>query len=387
MQNKESDVKYCGVNQEKIRNANPKINLEELKIHHIYLTERHEIYKKKEIQKLPQESWTEDPVFKQYRFTNVRRELDRESKWLIEKISNNPNMALEEKVLWSILFRTFNKSETFRRLHLPESINILTFGDKEMTLLREAIEEEMERDPKYVWFTPAFNTGGLKYANAFPEKIASKAYLNQPRLEVVGILNDGTEKEMIYKEARDAFEAGEIKDIKGWEQNIPMRMFHMIKNIRDNGIHKIILEATDQKQAYETILSVHGLAKFLAYQIWVDLTYIPEYKFSENEFVISGPGCDRGIDMLFEDKDGMTYEECLFWLRDNLERLWKENGLEYYPDELFDHLPEYDQNYNVMMLENSFCEHQKNSKARKGTGRPRNTYKPTKENNTLENFL
>ena len=30
-----------------------------------------------------------------------------------------------------------------------------------------------------------------------------------------------------------------------------------------------------------------------------------------------------------------------------------------------------------MMIENSFCEHSKNSKARHGTGRPRNGYKPT----------
>lgn len=377
MRNKPADLMYCGVDKDKIKSAKPTLDLKELEIHHLYLTERHEIYKKKEILKLPQDQWTEDEIFKKYRFTNVRRELDRESKWLIKNISENDNMSLEEKVLWSILFRTYNKSSTFEKLGFPNSLDIMSFGDNEVNVIRDTIEKEMEKDSKYVWFTPAFNTGGLKYANAFPDKIKDKAYLNQPSLGVVAIHQDGTEENMLYKDARDKYDQGEIKDIKGWEKNIPMRMIHMIRNLREHEIYKEILEAKNQEEAYDALLSVHGLAKFLAYQIWVDLTYIPEYPFSENEFVISGPGCDRGIDTLFIDKDGMNYEECLFWMRDNLERLWLENGLRYYPEELFDHLPEEDRYYNVMMLENSFCEHSKNSKARHGTGRPRNGYNPT----------
>lgn len=120
MRNKGKDTPYNGVNREKIKNANPKINIEELKIHHLYLTERHEIYKKKEILKLPREEWTDDEVFKVYKFTNVRRELDRESRWLVQNISTNPKLDLEQKVLFSILFRTWNKGENFDKLNLIE---------------------------------------------------------------------------------------------------------------------------------------------------------------------------------------------------------------------------------------------------------------------------
>jgi hypothetical protein len=85
LKTKKDDLKFCGVDSEKIKSAKPTLNEEVLKYHHLYITERTEIYKKKEILKLPQ-PWTEDEVFLKYRFTNVRRELDRESKWLIQNV-------------------------------------------------------------------------------------------------------------------------------------------------------------------------------------------------------------------------------------------------------------------------------------------------------------
>jgi len=55
------------------------------------------------------------------------------------------------------------------------------------------------------------------------------------------------------------------------------------------------------------------------------------------------------------------------------------NSLETDLETLFDHLPKHDRCLNVMMLENSMCELQKQTKAKRGTGRPRNKYKPTNE--------
>lgn len=174
----------------------------------------------------------------------------------------------------------------------------------------------------------------------------------------------------------------ENKDIAGTKnykiqvvEDVVLRPLHLVKYCNENKIYEEILNCLDAQALYKILLSIPGFGKFLAYQVFVDLTYIPEFPFSENEFVVSGPGRDRGLNMIFADKDGMTYEECLFWFRDNLKRLWEENNLKYYPEELFDHLPEYDRNYNIMMLENSFCEHSKNSRVRKGTGRPKVKYK------------
>lgn len=373
MRTKEADVPYCGVNEEKIKNAKPTLSEEVLGYHHSYMTERHKIYKRKEIEELPQDEWTDDEVFKMYRFTNVRRELDRESKWLIKHISENDDLTLEQKVLNSILFRTYNKSSTSTLFG-----NYITdFENLDIDGMREIFKAYAQENPKYVFFTPAFNTGGLKFANAFPDKIREKAYLNQPSLGAVVIFPDGSEQDMVYKEARDMVAEDPKLKIKGWEGNIPTRMMHMIKYIYDTGLHKEILEAETQRDAMDSLLKIHGFSGFLAYQVFVDLTYIPEYKFSENEFTISGPGCDRGLDLMFEDKDGMNSEEALFWIRDNIEAEWDKRGLHVDFNELFDHLPPEDRRINVMMLENSYCELSKYTKARRGTGRPRNRYTPT----------
>lgn len=375
MNNRESDVLYCGVNEEKIKTAKPKLNEEVLKYHHLYITERTEIYKKKEIDKLPQ-PWTEDEVLLNYRFTNTRRELDRESKYLIENVSKNEKFTLEEKILWSILFRTFNKSETFRRLDLLNILDIKNISDSVIDTTRDLINKEIEKDPKYVWYTPAFNTGGLKASWVLPEQRLYECTNSDTELNVLERDTGVFHKRMPWKEAK-SYTRGSPYVIEGIEECIPVRMIHLIKWVSEGDLVQRIIESKDQIDCYKIIMEVPGFANFLSYQIFVDLTYIPEFKFSENEFTISGPGCMRGIDELFEDRGGMTHDEAIFWVRDNIEKEWDKRGMNVDFDTLFNFLPEYDRCLNVMLLENSFCELQKLTKAKRGTGRPRNKYKPT----------
>jgi len=382
MKTKPDDIPYCGVDEDKIKNANPTLNEEVLRYHRQYIYERHNIYKRKEIYKLPQEEWTEDEVFKNYRFTNVRRELDRESKWLIKNVSENPNLTLEEKVLWSILFRTFNKSKTLEKLNFPGDFDILNFTKEDMEKIREIIKEENEKDPKFVWFTPAFNTGGIRATWCFPKQRYYECTSSEIEVEVY---NSEEIKKMKLKEAKEFIKENPDWKIKDYEYDMRMRMLELVKWARDNNIHQRVSSTSSQEEAYEILKEIPGFSKFLAYQVFVDLTYIPEYKFSENEFTVSGPGCDRGLDLLFDDKDGMNYEEALFWVRDNIEKEWDKRGLSVDFNELFDHLPEYDRCLNVMMCENSFCELGKYTSARRGTGRPRNRYVPTEEPEVCDN--
>ena len=381
MKTKPDDILYCGVDVDKIINAKPVLNEEVIKYHNLYIFERHRIYKKKELEKLPQ-PWTDDEIFQKFRFTNVRRELDRESVWLIENISKNETLTLEEKVLWSILFRVWNKSSTFEILQLPHALSILDFGEDEIDEMRKFIEDYSKKNPKYVWFTAAFIMGGTKQAWGFPKNLdmGSDRYDIPSTKEAKYVVEDkdGNEvKTTSLKEAREMTKDSDTLFIRGRENCMPVRMMWLVKYARDKKIHERALTAKSQKEVFEMLLEVPGLSEFLAYQIFVDLTYIPEYKFSENEFTVSGPGCNRGLNFLFDDRDGLTDEELLFWVRDNIVEEWKKRGLDHDIEELFDHLPEYDRCLNVMMLENSMCETSKLTKAKRGTGRPRNTYKPT----------
>jgi len=372
MKTKPADVPYCGVRKEVIKKASPTFNEDILKYHHNYIFERHKIYKKKEIEKLPP-SWTEDEIFQKYKFTNVRRELDRESKWLIRNISKNENLSFEEKILWSILFRAWNKSETFRILNFPEEFNILTFNEKDIDKIRNVVEEFSKANPKYVWYTSAFNMGGIKHTWRFP-----KIYEYKDGKTVKNLVKHNG-KEMTVREAFDKIKDSE--KISEFEPNMVVRMLWLVKFARDDlNIANLVNEASSQKDAYEKLLLIPGFSEFLAYQVFVDFTYIEEFKFSENEFTVAGPGCQGGIDYMFKDKDGMTYEECIFWVRDYIEKEWKKRGWETDLNKLFDHLPEYDRCLNVMMLENSFCELSKYTKAKKEMGRPRAKYDYSKIN-------
>jgi len=373
MKSKDKDVEYCGVDYEKIENAKPVLDDEVIRYHHLYIFERHKIYKKKEIEKLPPD-WTDDEVLKNFRFTNVRRELDKESRWLIENISENETLTIEEKILWTILFRSYNKSETFRILGFPNSLSILDLNDNNIEEIRKVIEDHTSKNPKYVWYTNVFNCGGIKAIWAMPEKNIYECTGSDYIVTVFNTKHKKASKEMTWREAKKFVKENPEYKIDGVEENMPLRMMHLVKYAKDKDIPREIISAESQQEVFEIIQKIPGMAHFLSYQVFVDLTYIPEFPFSENEFTVSGPGCSLGLSYLFKDKDGMTDEECLFWVRDNIHKEWERLGLETDLEGLFDHLPEHDRKLNVMLLENSFCENSKMTKAKRGTGRPRNKY-------------
>jgi hypothetical protein len=57
---------------------------------------------------------------------------------------------------------------------------------------------------------------------------------------------------------------------------------------------------------------------------------------------------------MFLDKDGLTHEECIFWLRDHQDEVYKQFG--YVREQFWSAEATEDQCMNVMQLENMFCE-------------------------------
>lgn len=333
MLNKPADVLYCGVRQDKICTASPVLNEENLLHLYNFIHRRYKIHLRKDVLKKPQ-PWTKDEVLQEFRFTNVRREHDRETLWLIRNITSNPAVSYEDKLLNCILFRLFNKHETSEIIKQP-----IRFSRKYNPEAYRAVFEAAEKaDPHYIFFTGAFITGGMKRA--------LKWYLPK-----------GTE-----------------------EDSMPMRVMKFMEHLYNDRVVPKIKACSSQKAVYDLLRGYLGIGDFLAYQMFVDMTYIEEFPFSENEFTAAGPGCKMGLNFLFEDKDGMSYEECLFWLRENLGDMFQDTlGKPWDPDKLFRDLPEHDRCLNVMSLENCFCELSKYIRAKTGTGRPRKKYKPSKE--------
>lgn len=332
MQNKKADIKYCGVNQQKIREAKPKLNTVAVKHFYDFVTERYKIHIRKDFlkQKAP---WTNNPILLQYKFCNIRREHDRQSQYLIKNISTNPCLSLEDKIVNSFYFRAWNNWDTMKDLGGPWPAKHL-YSSKMKEQVRPIYQQLAAEDPDRKWWSSAYNQGGTKQAWRYPDP-----------------------NEKINK-----------------EDDIPLRVFHIGPWLKEHNTIEKLLSASDQKVAFEAIKEIQGFADFLAYQIFVDLTYITEFPFSENEFVVAGPGCRKGLNKLFDDYDGLTLEEALFWLADNIDEIFNEVHPPFWAGRLFVDLPQEDRFFSVMCLENCMCEFCKYIRTIEGNGRPRVKY-------------
>ena len=309
MKNKPADRAYMGleVNVEKIKNANPIINPEMLKLYVWYQWERTNIYYKKEILK-KKPPFTKDIILQNVSFTNTRRELDRQSKWLIKNIIENPEISYENKLLNCVLFRLTNKGESWETIGYPNMIKDW------WNLTYEKIEKIVEKSKDL------------------------KHFLNGA-----------------YMISRPVFSAKQFLKQKGGIET-DNALFAFLGNVFEYKDFIVKIAKHNPQKVYYNLKKIPPIGTFLAYQIWVDWTYIPEYPYSENEFVVSGPGCHKGIEYFTEDLDGLTDEEFMFWLRDNMQEVCDKAGLKWNPEEMFHFLPEDQRNWGVMQIENSFCE-------------------------------
>jgi hypothetical protein len=314
MKNRPADIPYGGLNAYRIRGAKPLFNEEVLEIFKHYVSERYKIHLMKDVEKKPF-PWTKDMILSMYRFTNIRREQDKNSRYLIDLMKTHGNRLTYNMLCNIMVFRLFNKIETYELL--GGWIDFENYDEEKIrTLLASAPEG-------YHYFTNAYMSSGMK--------AAFNRYMPEEKMSVMNIPN------VVYKFGKDLYER---------------------------------LKKTNSPQEFIEVLKfLNGINNFLAYQIFVDCTYLPEFPWSENEFVLSGPGCSRGLNHLFKYRDGLTDEELLFWLRDNCP-ITPEWCMEHMTD-----LPEYDRVMNVMSLENCMCELSKYMKVKTNSGRPRCLYK------------
>lgn len=312
MQNRARDIPYCGVREDVIKAAHPTLNMEVVGDLYTFIKDRYEIHKKKDVQKLPA-PWTTNPIFLQVKFTNVRREHDRESLNVIENICKRTDLSLKDRFFNIILMRFWNKWESYR---LATGGKLIEFPMSEATY--QCCLSNIAANPDHTWWSGAYYTCPVR---SWHERISLKSQVPAEQI------------------------------------NFSTSPLVFAKEMLTDELWAKIESAPSQKDVFQLLTSIPWMGKFLVYQWFVDLTYCEDYWFSENEFSVSGPGCIRGIDLLFADRDGMTHDECLFWMRDNQQEMFDRFG--YDPKSLFDDLPQHDRFINIMSFENLMCELQK----------------------------
>ena len=395
MKSKPADIPYCGVDVEKIKNAKPKFNLENLRLQNEWIFDRHRTKKVKDSGVC--RPWTSNVILQEYKFCNIRREDDRESQYLIQNISENPDMSLENKFYNTLFMRMYNKWSTIVKLGGPRDWGTPPDIDYYNTI----ITSESERDPSYVWFTNAYNMGGMKRAagsnfiltRLTDDELAGVDMNDIPSYEGAESIKNKSFPDVFYVPSYLAEKVAsldsDLRVIELKDTNIPIRIVKRVAQLKKEKLFERVISCESQKDVFDLLSNVKGYGKFLAYQLFVDMTYIPEFKFSENEFVVAGPGCERGLHLVWEDFDGLNYAEMLFWLRENIQTVWKDAGLEYDLETLLDDKEVSDRFLSVMSLQNIHCETTRYIRTAKGTGRPKVKYRPFDESSVsdLSSFL
>ena len=338
MKNKNKDKLFCGVDEQVIKSRSPIFDDTALSILCHFIKERYSIHIKKDINK-EDAPWTDDYILNTYKFTNIRREHDKASKWLIDKISNNKKDNLYDRIYKTILFRIYNRPNTAEILKLDELSFDTEVEDGWVYVCKMRLNKILDVNPNYRLFTNAYKTGGTKRG----------LYTLNPE--------------------------------SGHYNYAPL---YFIESLRKKHFANELLNCDTQEEVFYKLRSIKGFGNFIAYQIFVDLTYINEFPFSENEFTIAGPGCYYGLQLLTgkdEFDSGfncMTSEEIIFWMRDNLVSEFNKRGYNFDPNEIFSDLPEDERHFNVMSLENIMCEFSKYYAMYTGVRKGRMKYAPNK---------
>ena len=204
--------------------------------------------------------WTTDTVLSEYKFTNAFRAADRVSQYLIHLIYSDAKASGASLFLRALLFKIFNKIETWDRI-------VSGFG---MPVAHE--------------FDYAACDDLLDNLRRQRAPIYSAAYIMP----------------------------------SGGRAGMPKHQMHLelIRRMLDERLPEKLQESKSLADAYEMVLSYPTLGPFLAFQYVIDLNYSTLMNHSEQKFVVAGPGALDGLSKCFESLGEYSAADAILWLSD-----------------------------------------------------------------------
>lgn len=219
--------------------------------------------------------WTEDSILRRHKFTNAYRASDRVSQYLIKHVIYNGDQSPEEVFFRIILFKVFNRIETWELLE--QAFGTIRFS--------EYLFEQYD-----ALLTNAMNEG---------KTIFSAAYI----MPSGGTLFGYSKKHRNYLKLLERM----------LEDEVPFR----------------IVEAKSMRQAFELLHSYPMMGDFLAYQYVTDINYSQLTNFSEMNFVVPGPGAKNGIRKCFQTLGGLNEVDIIRLMADRQEEEFSRLGLDF----------------------------------------------------------
>lgn len=244
--------------------------------------------------------WCDDAIINQYKFTNAYRASDRVSQYLIKHVLYDDDHNYGDTFLRLLLFKLFNKIETWQLLNQHfGAIKLETFNVEQFDKILEQ----------------TISSG---------ERIYSAAY----------IMPSGNQKKY-----------GKIRKHKFHLQLIE----HLIKS----DFHQALAECPTMKSAYQKLLSIDSIGKFLAYQLVTDFNYSRFFNYSEQEFVVAGPGALDGVRKCFTSLGDYTPEDAIKWMSEIQEQECQRYEVDFQP--LFGRQLQYIDCQNLFCETDKYC--------------------------------
>lgn len=264
----------------------------------IFIQERHHIWFDRFILKNPA-PWTEDLILKSYKYTNVYRDLDRNTVWSIINIVDNPQMSQEAKIFNTFLYRLINNPELIK-----ESGGLPNTVDKIPNFLEELVLTEK-----------LFKVAG--------RTVFTNAYFIRP-----------TQPKM--------------NKLEGYVKNI---FFPLLEDLES--LFEIVFFGTP-KEFMKYVTSYTAVGDFIGYELYCDYVHLGVPQWDFNSFVNSGPGADLGLMRVYgkTPKGKLAKDKAITYLRDEFPKFIEKEGL------LFAYLDESCE-VNLRVIEHSLCEYHK----------------------------
>ncbi|CAB1059155.1 FIG00443277: hypothetical protein [Olavius sp. associated proteobacterium Delta 1] len=219
--------------------------------------------------------WTEDQILQNYKFTNAYRASDRVSQYLIRHVIYEGDDSPDEVFFRIILFKTFNKIETWQLL-------LRKFG-------------------KISWHEFDFK--------------AYDAVLTEAR----------NERLSIYSGAYIMPSAGKSFGHNAKHSN----HLRLLKKMMEEDLPSKIRDARSMQQVFDLLRSYPMIGDFLAYQYATDINYSNLTDFSEMSFVVPGPGARDGLQKCLSDPGGFSEVDLIRRVADRQEDEFKRLGLNF----------------------------------------------------------
>ena len=210
--------------------------------------------------------WTTDPILDAHRFTNAYRASDRVSQYLLHNVIYDEERGALDTSLRVLLFKIFNRPDTWEHL-------VTCVGEPD-----------------------ASNFDAETYARALDgrfaggERIYNAAYV------------------MAYPPL-------------GYERKHRNHL-HLLERLLADGTVEALTHGRSLRRLYERLAAVPSFGPFLAYQFAVDLNYTPHFDFDEMDFVVAGPGAQRGVAKCFTDTGGLSPEQIIARMAANADRFF-----------------------------------------------------------------